>query len=359
LVRNYYTDILGTLGDVFHRGRVTSVRSAVAGNMGASGWDVTVEQEAGRLSKGGGGGGGGSGGGGIGGRGGGGGGGEGGGGRGGGGLTNLTAENPASTTRQFRAKAVVLATGAFAVPNKLAGIDTGESGGGEHPNIIYRVPAEWPAPDGGPDESVTAILVVGAGMSASDCIVAALAAGVKVIHVFRGQAAESNVARKFASPSAMYSEYVRLVDLMTAKATSHLYQPIQGNLVATSADMKCTIAVSGAGGTAPSVVVVTATTVAILIGSQPDLSFIDESSGPRPFTGEPVANPTTAVPGKAATHPVFLDVDPWSLEVKGTTNLFAVGPLRGDNFVRFVTGDGWGIAHHLRKQAGAAVQAGE
>jgi hypothetical protein len=270
----------------------------------------------------------------------------------------LTAENPASTMRHFRAKAVVLATGAFAVPNKLAGIDTGGSSGGEHPNIIYRVPAEWPAPDGTPPEPLSTILVVGAGMSASDCIVAALAAGVKVFHVFRGQAADSNVARKFASPSAMYPEYVRLVNLMTAKTTSHLYQPIQGHLVAASADMKCTIEVSGAGGTAPlpvkSVVVVTAATVAILIGSQPDLSFIDLSSSPRPFTGEPVANPTTAVPGKAATHPVFIDVDPWSLEVKGTTNLFAVGPLRGDNFVRFVTGDGWGIANHLRKQAAAA-----
>merc|ERR1712150_261362 len=92
---------------------------------------------------------------------------------------------------------------------------------------------------------------------------------------------------------------------------------------------------------------VTVDQVVVLIGSAPDLSFMDGVPG-MSSGSSPISNPTTAYPGKRATHPVFLDVDPYSMQVFGAPpNLFAIGPLRGDNFVRFLVGDGWGITKQL------------
>ena len=55
--------------------------------------------------------------------------------------------------------------------------------------------------------------------------------------------------------------------------------------------------------------------------------------------------------GIKATHPVFVDVDPFSMQVQAVPSLFALGPLRGDNFARFAIHDGWGVAHAIRTQA--------
>ena len=51
----------------------------------------------------------------------------------------------------------------------------------------------------------------------------------------------------------------------------------------------------------------------------------------------------------AATHPVFVDVDPYTMEAKAVPGLHALGPLRGDNFARFAIFDGLGVAGLLRK----------
>ena len=45
---------------------------------------------------------------------------------------------------------------------------------------------------------------------------------------------------------------------------------------------------------------------------------------------------------------VHLEVEPWSNEVKAVPSLYAVGPLRGDNFVRFAIHDGHGVAAAIR-----------
>ena len=59
--------------------------------------------------------------------------------------------------------------------------------------------------------------------------------------------------------------------------------------------------------------------------------------------------PPATLNGVKATHPVFIDVDPYSCAVRATEgmSLFAVGPLRGDNFVRFSIFDGFGVYRAL------------
>ena len=37
--------------------------------------------------------------------------------------------------------------------------------------------------------------------------------------------------------------------------------------------------------------------------------------------------------------------------MEAVPSLFALGPLRGDNFARFAIHDGWGVAHAIRTQA--------
>ena len=61
---------------------------------------------------------------------------------------------------------------------------------------------------------------------------------------------------------------------------------------------------------------------------------------------------------------MHVNVDPWTMCLRPRDNatclapdgpslqgLYAVGPMRGDNFVRFLVGDVWGIVWHMRGAA--------
>jgi len=235
----------------------------------------------------------------------------------------------------FEARAVVLATGSYARPRRLDGLEPAT-----HPGLTYRVPNAWPP-------APATVLVVGAGMSAADCIVAAMAAGVGVVHVFRGPPDESNIARKFLGQrGGMYSEYGQLCELMKGATQSPLYEPLGGRLRSAVAEgLTCEIELERGG----EIVRRRADRVAVLIGSTPDLSFVDDAVLPSHSSGtEPIADPTSAYADRVATHPVYVDTDPYTMEVRSAPGLYAVGPLRGDNFVRFLTADAWGIERHLR-----------
>ncbi|KAI5939028.1 Oxidative stress-induced growth inhibitor 1 [Manis javanica] len=82
--------------------------------------------------------------------------------------------------------------------------------------------------------------------------------------------------------------------------------------------------------------------VLVLIGSHPDLSFL------------PGAGTNLAVdpdqPLSAKRNPI--DVDPFTYQSTRQEGLYAVGPLAGDNFVRFVQGGALAVASSLlRKEA--------
>lgn len=79
--------------------------------------------------------------------------------------------------------------------------------------------------------------------------------------------------------------------------------------------------------------------VAVLIGSRPDLGFL-----PREFNL--AVDKSRAVDCKTNT----LDIDRLTHCVNGFENLFALGPLTGDNFVRFIPGGALAITAEIRRR---------
>ena len=110
-----------------------------------------------------------------------------------------------------RARALILATGTYGIPRQL-GI-AGES----LPFVAHRC-AQLDNERTGAHRTV---LVVGAGLSAADCIVHLLRRGTSVIHVFRGGAKTTKVGSKFAGSGAhfMYPEYHALTRAKSKAST--------------------------------------------------------------------------------------------------------------------------------------------
>lgn len=78
---------------------------------------------------------------------------------------------------------------------------------------------------------------------------------------------------------------------------------------------------------------------AVLIGSRPNLSFLpkDVSLGAKP--DQPI---------DCKTNPI--DVNRLTYRVNGCENLFVVGPLAGDHFVRFIPGGALAVVSELYRQ---------
>lgn len=78
--------------------------------------------------------------------------------------------------------------------------------------------------------------------------------------------------------------------------------------------------------------------VVILIGSRPNLTFLP----PEVSLG---VKKSTAIDAKS--NPI--DIDKMSHAVHGCDGLYAVGPLAGDNFVRFIPGGALAVVSDLYK----------
>jgi hypothetical protein len=219
--------------------------------------------------------------------------------------------------------------------------------------------------------------------------------------MFRTEAAATKIVQKFGQPSTMYREYFELSQLMRGASTAANYQAWAGSTlraVATSQPAADGASAGSSTGSSASVGVrctiqrlphaqgeveaaaasVAVDRVVVLIGSTPDLSFVRSESGTVALLRgqgqvalptEPPLVSSRAEKGskqRVATHPVYADVDPWTMDVvedeageepagarAGSTvaaaALWAAGPLRGDNFVRFVLGDAWPVLQRLHR----------
>lgn len=80
--------------------------------------------------------------------------------------------------------------------------------------------------------------------------------------------------------------------------------------------------------------------VAILIGSRPNLNFLPPGLGLGVKPSEPV---------DCRSNPI--DVDPYTHRaVRAPPGMYALGPLAGDNFVRFLQGGAVAITSHVNKE---------
>ena len=148
----------------------------------------------------------------------------------------------------------------------------------------------------------------------------------------------------------MYPEYHAICTAMASadgRPTSLFggtYTPRQATeLVALHSDGRCELSTGGGGDSVSSATAsVTVDAVAVLVGSEPDLTFLP----PALLNALDAAGPPSQVSadGVKSTHPTYVDVDPYSMQVRSVPGLYALGPLRGDNFARFAIHDGHGVA---------------
>ncbi|XP_076173824.1 oxidative stress-induced growth inhibitor 1 isoform X2 [Ptiloglossa arizonensis] len=271
-------------------------------------------------------------------------------------------ENKTEKLFRYRCKQVVLATGTTDLSNRL-GIPGEDSG------------FEWVTHDLNDLESrldrlvdqhhdelaerVEPVLVIGAGLSAADAIIAARFRGIPVLHVFQDSSTEQDKPkaqrihhtkydRLQELPSSMYPEYHKVYEMMADGGTNYpLYRALQGyTLVGFNGNEN-----NGMNIDEPDRRVVTllapdgqlklfrVSIVVILIGYKPDLSYLEAggiSLGRHP--NKPI---------NSKSNPIEVDDFTYEVTKAPRTGLYALGPLVGDNFVRYILGGAFGILAHI------------
>lgn len=183
------------------------------------------------------------------------------------------------------------------------------------------------------------ILVVGAGLSSADAIITARFYGVPVAHAFRRDPDDPSLIFN-QLPENMYPEYHKVHQMMKGSGAGYCgyrgyakYQVVEllpGHKVRLEGhESSATLRVS---------------IILVLIGSQPDLSFLKTDSGNRLWTDR-------AVSSRDRNHGQLL-VDAFTYESIHEKGLYALGPLVGDNFVRFLQGGALAVANHLVQKRG-------
>uniref|UniRef100_A0AAZ3QA09 Oxidative stress induced growth inhibitor family member 2 n=1 Tax=Oncorhynchus tshawytscha TaxID=74940 RepID=A0AAZ3QA09_ONCTS len=242
---------------------------------------------------------------------------------------------------------VVLATGASDSPAQL-GVE-----GEELPFVFHNISALGLAVSRkklGPNSDP--VLIVGAGLSAADAVLCACNNNISVLHAFRKHVDDPGLIFK-QLPKTLYPEYHKVYHMMHSQthATPNMPQPTTNNMAASGGpvlfpdytsfpehcvesfqpDMKCVLQGNN------SLKAFKISMALVLIGTHPNLFFL---KGQGQYLG---LDPTKPISCKQ--NPV--DVHPYTFECTKDPGLFAMGPLVGDNFVRFLKGGALGIASCL------------
>ncbi|XP_055020078.1 oxidative stress-induced growth inhibitor 2 isoform X2 [Boleophthalmus pectinirostris] len=268
------------------------------------------------------------------------------------------------------AENVVLATGASDSPVRL-GVE-----GEDLPFVFHSISDLGQAVSRKKlDMTSDPVLIVGAGLSAADAVLCACNNNVKVLHVFRKSTSDPDLIFK-QLPKTLYPEYHKVYHMMCSQshssaASSTAPSRPQPESIASSVcakmcpkpklpsdklselslfpdytsfpehcvvsfqpDMKCLLQGNN------SLKAFKVSMVLVLIGTNPNLFFL---KGQGQYLG---LNPTKPVSCKQ--NPI--DINPYTFECSNEPLLFAMGPLVGDNFVRFLKGGALGIAACLLKR---------
>ena len=223
-----------------------------------------------------------------------------------------------------KAKKLVLACG-LGQPNRL-GVD-----GEDLPFVIHGV-TELQGRLQHISASGKPVVIVGAGISAADAILASLDSGIHVYHVFRQKATSDTLL--FNKLPKAYQEYHQVWSLMTSRTKSQLYTPLEQHTVHSfSPDSHCCILNTKGVKTKLQV-----SSAIVLIGSHANLDFLPPHlrSSIGYHKDKPIDSKTNMV-----------DVDLYSSQSENCKDLYALGPLVGDNFVRFVFGSALGSAQSI------------
>uniref|UniRef100_A0A4W3K2H1 Oxidative stress-induced growth inhibitor 1 n=1 Tax=Callorhinchus milii TaxID=7868 RepID=A0A4W3K2H1_CALMI len=182
------------------------------------------------------------------------------------------------------------------------------------------------------------VLVVGAGLTAADAVLGAHHANVPVVHAFRrGVTDPAMIFNQL--PKVLYPEYHKVHQMMSQQHGSGSYPGYRSlpkhRVTGFRPDGKCLLESEDGRRR-----VLNVSLAVVLIGAGPRLSFLPER-GLR--LGQDPEQPVSC-----RQNPV--DVEPFTYELTREPGLFAMGPLVGDNFVRFLRGGALGIASCLAKR---------
>ncbi|XP_030226504.1 oxidative stress-induced growth inhibitor 2 isoform X1 [Gadus morhua] len=271
------------------------------------------------------------------------------------------------------AENVVLATGASDFPARL--VVEGE----ELPFVLHSISDLGLAVSQGKlDSTSDPVLIVGAGLSAADAVLCACSANIPVLHVFRKNIDNPDLIFK-QLPKTLYPEYHKVYNMMCSRLhTTSMAAPsvANGPQVASVASSMCAkicskppqavnMSTNGDSNLSPdytsfpehcvvsfqpdrkcvlqgnnSLKAFKISMALVLIGTNPNLCFL---KGQGQYLG---IDPTKPISCKQ--NPI--DINPFNFECTKEPGLFAMGPLVGDNFVRFLKGGALGIASCLMKR---------
>ncbi|XP_014468252.1 PREDICTED: oxidative stress-induced growth inhibitor 2-like isoform X2 [Dinoponera quadriceps] len=269
-------------------------------------------------------------------------------------------ENKSGKRFRYRCKRAVLATGTTDLSNQLGVLGEKTHDWVTHDLNDLETRLEHLFDEYGEntvDEQDHPVLVVGAGLSAADAIMAARFRGIPVVHAFRNSTSEwgKETAVKINSsydrlqwlPSSIYPEYHKVYEMMADGGTNYpLYKSLPGYMLVSldeddddegiSVNPRRLATLSAPDGQLHTFQVSAA---AILIGYKPDLSYL-EGDGIRLGTiaDRPIDN---------KSNPIEIDDITYEVIKAPMKGLYALGPLVGDNFVRFVLGGAFGILAHI------------
>lgn len=181
------------------------------------------------------------------------------------------------------------------------------------------------------------VVVIGAGLSAADAILALLEKKIPVAHVFRKKATEVANLYMRLSPN-IYPEYTHVFALVTGKTVHPCYQRYPEHVIKRfDRSKKCQLENLDNSKK----ITLECSMVFVMVGGLADLSFLSPKI---PVRGVDPQNPLIH-----STHNP-LSVDPYSFAIDGVDNMYAIGSLVGDNFVRFVLGSALGVVNHLNNK---------
>nr|XP_009487944.1 PREDICTED: oxidative stress-induced growth inhibitor 1 isoform X2 [Pelecanus crispus] len=185
------------------------------------------------------------------------------------------------------------------------------------------------------------VLIVGAGLTAADAILFAHHCNIPVIHVFRRRVSDPGLIFN-QLPKMMYPEYHKVHQMMKEQSAActgpyECYVSLpEHHVLSFGKDKKCIFQDKNGYQKAYKI-----SMALVLTGSNPNLSFLPNNGIDLAMDSDQPVNPKR--------NPI--DVDPFTYECTQEKGLYALGPLAGDNFVRFVQGGALAVASSLLKKA--------
>ncbi|XP_048364275.1 oxidative stress-induced growth inhibitor 2 [Sphaerodactylus townsendi] len=235
------------------------------------------------------------------------------------------------------AENVALATGTFDAPGRL------QVEGEDFPFVLHSMVDFGAAVGKGILRGKTdPVLIVGGGLTAADAVLCAYNNNIPIIHVFRKKVTDPSLIFK-QLPKKLYPEYQKVYHMMCTQSVTNVDSNLHSSYISFpehqvlsfQSDMKCVL--QGATGLKK---ILKFSVALVLIGSHPNLCFLkDQGQGIGHNPNEPIT---------CKGNPI--EIDPYTYECTKEPNLFAIGPLVGDNFVRFLKGGALGVVQHLAKR---------